>query len=79
MSDRPPCPRTLTPRRISVGLLAQSLALALTGPGCSPEPASSQGGGGTTSKVPEIAKRQKYMQDMLKKGESNAKSPPEAN
>ena len=75
MSDRPPCVRAPRPHRILAGPLALSLALALTASGCSPGPAPSQAADGTTSKVPEIAKRQKHMQEMLKKGESKAKSP----
>jgi hypothetical protein len=67
--------RAPRPHRILAGPLALSLALALTASGCSPGPAPNQVGDGTTSKVPEIAKRQKYMQEMLKKGESNAESP----
>jgi len=72
MNDRSPCARAPRPQQILVGPLA--LALALTALGCSPGPAPSQFEGGTTSKVPEIAKRQKHMADMLKKGESGAKS-----
>jgi hypothetical protein len=77
MSDRPPCVRAPRPPRILAVPLALSLTLALTTSGCSPSPAPSQDGGGTTSKVPEIAKRQKHMADMLKKGESKATSPAE--
>jgi hypothetical protein len=75
MIDRPPCARAPSPHRILTGPLALSLALALTASGCSPGPATSQVGGGTTSKVPEIAKRQKHMEDLLKKGESKGTSP----
>jgi hypothetical protein len=75
MSDRPPSVRTPGPRRILAVALALSLTLALTISGCSPGPAPSQSGDGTTSKVPEIAKRQKHMADMLKKGGSKTESP----
>jgi hypothetical protein len=75
MSDLPPCVRAPRPHRILAGPLALSLSLSLTACGCSPGPAPSQAGDGTTSKVPEIARRQKHMADMLKKGESKAKSP----
>ena len=75
MSDRPPCVRTPGPRRILAGPLALFLALTLTASGCSPGSDPSQAGAGTTSKVPEIANRQKHMEEMLKKGESKAKSP----
>jgi hypothetical protein len=71
MTDSPRGDRAPRPTRI----LAGPLALALLASGCSPDPAQSQGGGGTRSKVPEIAKRQKHMEDMLKKGESKEKSP----
>jgi hypothetical protein len=47
--------------------------------GCSPGPASSPGERGTTSTVPEIAKRQKHMDEMLKKTESKAKTPAKSN
>jgi hypothetical protein len=70
MSDRPSCVRAPSPHRILAGLLA----LALTASGCSPGGSPSQDGGGTTSKVPEIAKRQKHMEEMLKKAESKTKS-----
>ena len=49
-----------------------SLSLALTSWGCSPDSAPSPGGG-VTSKVPEIAKRQGHMEEMLKKSESKTK------
>jgi hypothetical protein len=75
MSDRSPCVRTSSPHRVLAGPLAWLLALALTAAGCSPGPDPSPVGGGPTSKVPEIAKRQKHMEEMLKKGESKAKSP----
>jgi hypothetical protein len=74
MSDPPPCVRAPSPHRILASPLALSLALALMASGCSTGPAPSQVGGGTTSKVPEIAKRQKHMEEMLKKEESKAKS-----
>jgi hypothetical protein len=77
MSDRSPCVRTSSPHRVLAGPLALLLALALTASGCSPGPDPSPVGGGPTSKVPEIAKRQKHMADMLKKSESKAKSPAE--
>ena len=69
MSALPPRVRAPGPHRI----LAGALALSLTASGCAPGPAPNPDG--TTSKVPEIAKRQKHMADMLKKGESKAKSP----
>ncbi len=75
MSDRPPCDRAPRRHRILVGPPALSLALALTALGCSPGADSGQVGDGTTSKVPEIAKRQKHMNDMIKKGESKEKAP----
>ena len=75
MSDRSPRIRTSSPHRVLTGPLTLLLALALTASGCSPGPDPSQVGGGPTSKVPEIAKRQKHMEEMLKKGESKAKSP----
>ena len=75
MSDRPPCVFAPGPHRILAGPLVLSLALSLSVAGCSPGPTPSQVEGGTTSKVPEIAKRQKHMADMLKKGESKAVSP----
>jgi hypothetical protein len=75
MSDPPPCVRAASPHRILAGPLALSLALALTASGCSPGPAPSPIAGGTTSKVPEIAKRQQHMAEMLKKAESKTKSP----
>jgi hypothetical protein len=74
MSDRSPCVRTSSPHRVLSGPLALLLALALTASGCSPGPDPSPVGGGPTSKVPEIAKRQKHMEEMLKKGASTAKS-----
>jgi hypothetical protein len=43
--------------------------------GCTPGSAPSPAEGGTTSKVPEIANRQKHIQDMLKKAESKANPP----
>jgi hypothetical protein len=75
MSAPPHCVRAPSPHRTLAGPLALSLALALTASGCSPGPDSTQVGDGTTSKVPEIAKRQKHMEEMLKKGESKAKPP----
>jgi hypothetical protein len=75
MSDRPPCVRAPRPQRILAAPLALSLALSLPAWGCSPGSDPSQVGGGTTSKVPEIAKRQKHMEELLKKGESKAESP----
>ena len=74
MSDPPPFVRAPRPHRILAGPLALSLALALTASGCSPDSDSSQAGG-ATSKVPEIAKRQKHMEELVKKGESKAESP----
>ena len=68
MSPRSLRARAPRPSRSLPGLLALVLATA----GCSPGPGSS--GGPATSKVPEIAKRQKHMEDMLKKGASTAKS-----
>ena len=73
MSDHPPRVRAPRPHRILAGPLA--LSLSLTASGCSPGPAPSQAEDGTTSKVPEIAKRQKHMEEMLKKGESKEKTP----
>jgi hypothetical protein len=75
MSDPPPCVRAPSPHRILASPLAQFLALAVTVSGCSPGPDSSRVGDGTTSKVPEIAKRQKHMNDMIKKAESKEKTP----
>ena len=74
MSDRPPCVRAPI-RTESWPARWPCLALALTTSGCSPDPAPSPAEDGTTSKVPEIARRQKHMQEMLKKAESKAKSP----
>ncbi len=75
MSDRPPCVCAPRPHRILAGSLALSLAMALTAWGCSPGPGTGDVGDGTTSKVPEIAKRQKHMNDMIKKAESKEKTP----
>jgi hypothetical protein len=75
MSDRPPCVRAPRPHRILAGPLVLALALTLSAPGCSPDSASSPAEDGTTSKVPEIAGRQKRMQEMLKKAESKEKPP----
>jgi len=75
MSDPPPCVRAPHSQRILSVPLSLSLALAMAASGCSPGPATSQVEGGTTSNVPEIAKRQKHMDDMLKKTESKAKAP----
>ncbi len=66
MSEWPPCVLASSPQRILAGPLVLCLALAVTASGCSPSPASSQAGD-ATSKVPEIAKRQKRMEEMLKK------------
>jgi hypothetical protein len=80
MNDRPPCDRESRPHQILVGLLSVSpslflfFTLILTISGCSPSTATSEDGV-TTSKVPEIAKRQKHMADMLKKAESKATTP----
>ena len=74
MSDRIPCVRTRIAHRVLSGPSALFFALALTASGCSPGSDASQSEGGPTSKVPEIAKRQKRMEEMLKKGESKAKS-----
>jgi hypothetical protein len=75
MSDSPPCVRAPRPHRILAGSLALSLAMALTASGCSPGSATGEVGDGTTSKVPEIAKRQKHMNDMIQKSESKEKTP----
>jgi hypothetical protein len=75
MSDRPPCVCAPRPHRFLSGPLALSLSLAMTAAGCSPGSDSGQGGDGTTSKVPEIAKRQKHMNDMINKAESKEKTP----
>jgi hypothetical protein len=53
--------------------LSALLALALAATGCSPGPGST--GNAATSKVPEVAKHQKHMEDMLKKTEAKAKPP----
>jgi hypothetical protein len=73
MSDLPRCVRVPGLHRVLAGPLALCMTLALTASGCSPDSAPSPDG--TTSKVPEIAKRQKHMAEILKKGESKAKSP----
>ncbi len=75
MSDRLPCVRTSSPHRFLAGPLALLLVLTLMASGCSPGAESNPAGGGPTSKVPEIAKRQSHMEEMLKKSESKAKSP----
>jgi hypothetical protein len=75
MIDRPPCVRTPSPNRVLAGPLAVLLALALTASGCSPGSDPSQAEGGPRSKVPEIAKRQQHMEEMLKKSEAKAKAP----
>jgi hypothetical protein len=74
VGDPPPCVRAFGPLRILAGPLALSLAVALTASGCSSDSTSSQATGGITTKVPEIAKRRKHMEDMLKKAESKAKA-----
>ena len=74
MSDRSPCVRAPRLHRILAMPMALSLVLSLTSSGCSPVPAQSEVKGGVTSKVPEIAKRQKHLEEMLKKGASTAKS-----
>ena len=73
MSDRSPCVRAPRLHRILATLMALSVVLSLTALGCSPGPAASEVKDGVTSKVPEIAKRQKHMEEMLKKGASTAK------
>jgi hypothetical protein len=74
MTDRSACIRAPRLHRILAGPMALSLVLSLAASGCSPGPGPSEVEGGVTSKVPEIAKRQKHMEEMLKKGASTAKS-----
>ena len=73
MSDRSPFVRAPRLHRILASLMALSLVLSLTASGCSPGPTASEVNGGVTSKVPEIGKRQKHMEEILKKGASNEK------
>jgi hypothetical protein len=74
MSDRSPCVHAPRLHRFLASPMALSLFLSLTSSGCSSGVAPSEVESGVTSKVPEIAKRQKHMEEMLKKGASTAKS-----
>lgn len=75
MSDRPHSVDSPGPLQMRTGPLAVLLSLAVSASGCMAEPPSDQAASGTTSKVPEIARRQKHMQDMMKKAQSKEKSP----
>jgi hypothetical protein len=74
MSDRSPCVREPRLHRILASPMALFFILSLTASGCSPSQAPSKDEGGVTSKVPEIAKRQRRMDEMLKKGAPTQKT-----